>query len=980
MRLHARAVLLLEILLKLAIERLGPDLETTSVDLAVELLTPQLSPTASLTVNTNLTLTICPSNLRLVLRWNLHHFDNMAGDHRNAHRPADQVGEVSMNSQLALEKRLTDLKQLLKTDLVLSSTEAAHVEAYEVRVSIIAGERVPISFPGCLPKSSTIRYIRGTPQSQQPHRRYMGSSERRFDPLLYLGNDVMHRVLLFAVSLWDVAEGRARETEIIPKHYMGDPLMLVNVSRRWRQFVTSSPQLWSYVLIDTDTDDVLEYLQLFLHLSRNTKLFVVLHGSAALCDTIFVDLLRVGDRIGALVYPPNISRSTLVSFRIYLGASHDQPEHACRWYELEVQSAMQPQQCLNHYSFPTSIQSLWMGGPFPLSRLVTLSHFQSLSFLSVRFSLDMVLPPAHVYRLELPKLEVLRVQMALASHHQVDTPSINMICRSLKLLHLRYALELDVEDPQEDPTTWVKFDGVDSLEELQIDLAIHGADSVQPLDWSLQDQLYELHKLQGLQERLQSEERQLVAERLEMERLQERLLLERNNEPRGGFWTCWEVRPWGGVRTLKQPSMRMINLVLMKWDLWSQHLRFMISLYMRWRTWLNLPNSLTLVQQSSLKVTLSARMHRETFRVIQNMIEEILVWRLPQLTELTTSKVFPIFPKHLRKLRLHGFAVSDSLPSITLPSLVSLEIIADSPDHLVMGQIQVPRLRVLQVQVKDGPGMLHNHDWGDTTNNLLDHISLRIKTPRGKRGNHILAFHLPQTQSLNIFSPSRPLHLYLSKPAPLFYTLNTGLGTMSGPSHDQVGSISAMWNERLVTEWINPRRTPSLAKFKTLISLQRIVLSQRRYKLSEQSPADKLFKLLEQNIDTCPQLNSVTVAQCPSSWPRFLCQLRKRNREAMLCRKTKCIEELGFYQPLHATIIKWLVDAINARTLNVIERPPIREGNAWPMRPSEAGQVYRSCYVCHVTGMEPGCLEHETRNVDCGRERGEGPKIYAGKY
>jgi len=98
----------------------------------------------------------------------------MADDHRNAHRPTDQVGEVSMNIHPALEKRLADLKHLLKTDPALSSTEAAHMEAYDVWVSIIAGERVPISFPGCLPKSSTIRYIRGAPRSQQPHRRYMG--------------------------------------------------------------------------------------------------------------------------------------------------------------------------------------------------------------------------------------------------------------------------------------------------------------------------------------------------------------------------------------------------------------------------------------------------------------------------------------------------------------------------------------------------------------------------------------------------------------------------------------------------------------------------------------------------------------------------------------------------------------------------------------------------------------------------------------
>ena len=185
-----------------------------------------------------------------------------------------------------------------------------------------------------------------------------------------------------------------------------------------------------------------------------------------------------------------------------------------------------------------------------------------------------------------------------------------------------------------------------------------------------------------------------------------------------------------------------------------------------------------------------------------------------------------------------------------------------------------------------------------------------------------------------------------------------------------------MWNEELVTEWIIPYGIPSLVKFETLTFLQRIVLDQRPYLLTEPSPADTLFNLLEQNIHTCPQLTSITLAQCPSSWPRFLCQLRNRNREAMLSRRTKCIDELGFYQPLHATIIRWLMDAIKARILDVIERPPIREGNAWPIiRPFEAGHASRSCYICHITGMELGCYEYETQNADCGRQRGNGSKI-----
>ena len=91
--------------------------------------------------------------------------------------------------------------------------------------------------------------------------------------------------------------------------------------------------------------------------------------------------------------------------------------------------------------------------------------------------------------------------------------------------------------------------------------------------------------------------------------------------------------------------------------------------------------------------------------------------------------------------------------------------------------------------------------------------------------------------------------------------------------------------------------------------------------------------------------------------------------------RSKCIEELRFYQPLHATIIRWLTDAIKARILDVIARPPIREGNAWLIRPFEAEHAFRSCYICHITGMELGCYEYETRNADCGRQRGDGSKI-----
>ena len=84
----------------------------------------------------------------------------MADDNHNSRHPTNLVGEVSTTIQSALEDRLADLKQLLATNLALSSPKAAHAEAHEVTVSVIASVQVSISFPGRFPKSSTIRYIR----------------------------------------------------------------------------------------------------------------------------------------------------------------------------------------------------------------------------------------------------------------------------------------------------------------------------------------------------------------------------------------------------------------------------------------------------------------------------------------------------------------------------------------------------------------------------------------------------------------------------------------------------------------------------------------------------------------------------------------------------------------------------------------------------------------------------------------------------
>ena len=823
----------------------------------------------------------------------------------------------------------------------------------------------------------------------------------------------MHDILLYAVSLWGIAESR---TEIIPSNQMCSPLVLTSVSRQWSRFITASSQLWSYLLLDTDDEGVLEHLQLFLVLSRNQRLFIVLRGRTVLCDAIVIELLRVGDRIDALVYPPDVPHSTLANFGFHLGAAHQQLDPICPWYVLSV---MQSWHRMYHYSFPTSIRSLWMDGLFLLSDLMTLLHFQALSSLSVKISLDRGLSLGLESRLELPNLERLRLQVALMSDQGVEEPVV-MICQNLKFLHIQYALELDLEDPREDPAPWLTFNGVDGLQELQIHLEIHvvtNGSSIHPLAERLQRERLQREQLQRgqLQQQLQQQPQPQTAERPADEYVQQleqyvqrvekevwRSEQKLQKEVRRVFWQVQRalldkgrreeeqrrreeeqrrqeeeqrrqeeeqrLREAEERRQQEEEQRRRQDEERQQQQAEEQLLRSMASMRERWRRWLSLPDHLDTVRQSSLEMTPST--HEDVYGFISNAVEETLLLELPRLTELTTSNVPRILPGHLQKLHLHGFSMPDPLTPISLPSLVSLEINADTLDHLlIMRYIQVPQLRILRVQVQDGPGELHECDWRDTTSNLLDHIFLRIEIPRHKRADRLLVFRLPPTDTLNISSPYKPLCLFLAEPVPLRYTLRAEIDI----------NQSAVWQEFLMTEWINPHHgIPHLAKFRTLVSLQRITLDQNLYLLSKPSPTDELFKLLAESIFICPQLTSITVAQCPSSWPNFLCQLRKRNRNAMLSGSTKCIEELSFYQPLHATITRWLEDAIKGKILNVTEGPPIREGNAWPMRPfEEDGGVFRSCYTCHITGMELGCLESETRSVDCGHDRGGGSRIEA---
>lgn len=94
----------------------------------------------------------------------------------------------------------------------------------------------------------------------------------------------MHEPFLFTGTY--IAADGAWEIRIAPASHWIRPF----VRRRWIQFITQSPQLLSYLFIDTEYD-ALEYLQLSPLLSGNTLLFIVLHGSVLMCDAVVIALL-----------------------------------------------------------------------------------------------------------------------------------------------------------------------------------------------------------------------------------------------------------------------------------------------------------------------------------------------------------------------------------------------------------------------------------------------------------------------------------------------------------------------------------------------------------------------------------------------------------------------------------------------------------------------------------------------------------------
>ena len=198
----------------------------------------------------------------------------------------------------------------------------------------------------------------------------------------------------------------------------------------------------------------------------------------------------------------------------------------------------------------------------PLPNLLTLLHFQQLSSLSVKIGLENGLSPVHEPRLELPNLKRLRLQMGFTSNQQVDRP-IFIICRNIKILNLQYTLEYDLGNPLNNPTTWMKFDIINMLQELEIQLEIDVVNNLEP------------PVEQGVMKRLLQRPEQQLVQRLEQHQQQLEQQLEQQIEhwleqrEQWGWWERreqWEWREWQEQKLEQQEQQKWREWKLEQWE------------------------------------------------------------------------------------------------------------------------------------------------------------------------------------------------------------------------------------------------------------------------------------------------------------------------------------------------------------------------------------------------------------------------------
>jgi hypothetical protein len=354
--------------------------------------------------------------------------------------------------------------------------------------------------------------------------------------------------------------------------------------------------------------------------------------------------------------------------------------------------------------------------------------------------------------------------------------------------------------------------------------------------------------------------------------------------------------------------------------------------------------------------------------LIWERFENIFIQRMQPLTDLFTSRLWGIDAPYLRRLFLRLLPTEPPPVIVTFPCLELLEVQSKyGYDHfVVLEQIRAPNLQRLSIIVTKHRGHCKKttFDCCDITSAKKLHISLQVDSD-----DRILTFRLPSCLSLAVCGW---VELHMLEPLPFFHSLETG----KEGSGQLIGNLDALLVSavtRLKSAFGGFIGSAVLTRF---TSLQQITLNSP-HDISIPSSTNGLLRLLAENVHICPVLTSVTLSEYPSNWESFLSALRIRNCAGLLNGRTSIIQELRFLQGLHRNIVACLRASIQGKIVK-LRSPPGRQGNHWPARPvMKTKELYRSCYLCHISGFELGCMQSETQAVDCGRERGQSVTVMA---
>ena len=219
----------------------------------------------------------------------------------------------------------------------------------------------------------------------------------------------------------------------VPRSVTDGPLTLTRVSEPWRAFVVADPYLWSQILIDTNDPDSSYHLQLYLHLSHTTNLFIVLQGCKPVSGTLLELLMRESYRISILIHPSDQPLLGLDDIPVTL---RDSREPLFPFINITMYNQSHKPNPPKSFLYPTYVHTLRLYGYCPYSMMSTLLSFQLLSELLVD-----ILPPEEGLSslpqmpIVLPKLHTFTLGIRWWSRGDWRLSRL-VTCPSLKLLRL----------------------------------------------------------------------------------------------------------------------------------------------------------------------------------------------------------------------------------------------------------------------------------------------------------------------------------------------------------------------------------------------------------------------------------------------------------------------------------------------------------------------------------------------------------------